>query len=150
MSKTELNRFKIKLWLDDNRPCPFIGEWVTAKNYDEAVDIMKNVEVVECWLDHDLAEDHYRANMDPDYISPNKTGLDVLRWMIDNDRMPIDKNKIRVHSLNPAGSTNMALEIARYYGDMLAFADKYKYSYLLILNRLKGEFDRTLRIGKDY
>jgi len=146
---------KIKLWLDDYRPCPFIGNWKVALNYDEAIEILTNHNpntVEECWLDHDLAADHYVTNMDVDYVSPNKTGMDVLNWMIRNNKMPLNE-KIRVHSLNPSGSKRMAEAIAGYYGYPIEYSySKFLYSYLLIRKQLETDFDEgsNLRIGKDY
>lgn len=151
-----MNNNRIKLWLDDQRPCPFIGgAWKTALNYEEAIQLLTNSEGVdECWLDHDLAEDHYRANMDPGYISPNKSGLDVVRWMSQNGKMPEAQKdtipNIRVHSLNPVGSKNIAQAIVDYYRypETIHYS-RFQFSYLKILATLKTDFDKQLKIGKD-
>jgi len=105
---------KYKLWLDDVRPCPFIGNWKIAKNYDEAIAILQENEIQEAWLDHDLAEDHYTTNNDPDWVSPNKTGYDVVLWMHENNKWPTQV--CMVHSLNPVGADRMCNLIADYYG----------------------------------
>lgn len=125
----------IKLWLDDVRPCPFIGNWKIAKNYDEAIKILSENEIDEAWLDHDLAEDHYTMNNDPDYTSPNKTGYDVVLWMKENNKWP--KEVCMVHSLNPIGSKRMCEVIAQHYNTK--YPETHYISYLNILNHLKGK-----------
>ena len=127
-----------KLWLDDVRPCPFIGDWKIAKSYEEAIIIMQENEIEEAWLDHDLAEDHYQANMDPDYQSPNKTGYDFVLWMKENNKWP---SKIcMVHSLNPVGSKRMCEDIAQYYGTSSPL--RHYMSYLKIESWIKGSVDK--------
>ena len=37
----------MKLWLDDIRKCPFVGNWKTAKNFDEAVKIMQEYDSLQ-------------------------------------------------------------------------------------------------------
>ena len=133
-------RVCMKLWLDDVRPCPFIGEWKIAKNYDEAVKIMQENEIQEAWLDHDLSEDHYVHNEDETYVSPNKTGYDFVLWMKENNRWPIDV--CIVHSLNPVGSERMCDLIAEHYGTRNP--KRHYISYLNIERYLKGKQDANL------
>ena len=125
----------IKLWLDDVRPCPFIGDWKIAKNYDEVIKILSENEIQEAWLDHDLAEDHYTMNNDPDWVSPNKTGYDVVLWMRENNKWPTEV--CMVHSLNPIGSKRMCEVIAQHYNTK--YPETHYISYLNILNHLKGK-----------
>jgi hypothetical protein len=105
----------MKLFLDDVRDCPFIGDWKVARNYDEAVKIMQENEIEEAWLDHDLAEDHYThaSQTDAGYVSPNKTGYDFVLWMQENNRWPTEQ--CVVHSMNPVGSQRMCNVIAEHY-----------------------------------
>lgn len=105
----------IKLWLDDVRRCPFVGsEWMIAKDYDQAITILSDNEVEEAWIDHDLAPDHRNEqNEDPGYVSPNKSGYDVVVWMKENNKFP--SRSCLVHSLNPVGSDRMCEIIAEHY-----------------------------------
>ena len=100
------------LWLDDVRPCPFVGNWRVAKNYAEAVDILQKYEVIRCSLDHDLAWEHYDGTVGQNqYVE--KTGLDVVRWMAENNCWPTVAPV--VHSHNPVGARYMAEILARHY-----------------------------------
>jgi len=126
----ELTRPKIKMWLDDNRRCPFIGNWKHVINYDEAISLMSKYDIEEAWLDHDLAFAHY--DVSGTRKSKEKTGDDVLKYMIKHGQLP---KAVRVHSLNPVGSVKMAKRIAKYFGE--TYYEKYLYSYLKIQERLK-------------
>jgi len=140
-----------KFWLDDVRPCPFIGDWIIAKNYTEAVELLKDIpegKLEEVWFDHDLAEDHYQANMDPAYYSPNKTGLDVLNWMIENNKMPVEGDKVFVHSLNPVGSQKMCSIIGDYYKEPMYMHRRHYYSYLKIQSQLMSQYDNNFSLGQ--
>jgi len=105
------------LWLDDERPCPFIG-WKTAKNFDEAVYYMQNFTVRNSQLDHDLAPEHYvPGGYDKPEVYNNfteKTGYDFVKWMETNDVWP--QYPPIVHSLNPVGARRMAQILVRHYG----------------------------------
>jgi hypothetical protein len=106
--KTETN-----LWLDDERPCPFVGSWQIAKNYDEAVAILSKYTVVRCFLDHDLAWEHYDGAVDQKQYT-EKTGLDVVKWMATNNIWPTTAPI--VHSHNPVGARSMANLLSDHYG----------------------------------
>lgn len=103
----------MKLFLDDVRTCPFVGNWIVARNFDEAVEAMNKYDIEEAWLDHDLAEDHYVNLNNPGYVSPNKTGYDFVLWMRDNKKWPT--NLCMVHSMNPVGSRKMCEVISEHY-----------------------------------
>ena len=119
----------MKLWLDDVRPCPFIGNWKIAKNYDEAVAIMSSYEIEEAWLDHDLAREHYE-----DKQTEEKTGYDFVLWMLENDKWP--KDTCIVHSLNPVGAKRMCDIIAEHFGT--PNPTKHYVPFLQIQSILKG------------
>lgn len=107
----------VNLWLDDVRPCSYVGNWLVAKNYDEAVMIMQNYTVRHSSLDHDLAPEHYVPNgYDRPEVYNNfteKTGYDFVKWMEANDCWP--QQPPIVHSLNPVGARRMAEIIADHY-----------------------------------
>ena len=140
-----------KFWLDDVRLCPFVGNWIVATDYNEAVELLKDIpegKLEEVWFDHDLAVDHYEANMDPSFVSPNKTGMDVLKWMIENKKMPIDGDKVFVHSLNPVGSQRMCSMIGDYYNEPMYMHRRHYYSYLKIQSQLMDQYDKNFKIGQ--
>lgn len=99
------------LWLDDARPCPYVGNWKIAKNYQEAVDIMTQYQVRNASLDHDLSFEHYESDNVSGYTE--KTGYDFVKWMEDNDCWP--QLPPIVHSYNPIGAYRMAQILARHY-----------------------------------
>jgi len=105
------------LWLDDERPCSYQGNWRVAKNYDEAVMIMQNYTVRHASLDHDLAPEHYvPGGYDKPEVYNNfteKTGYDFVKWMEANDVWP--QYPPIVHSRNPVGARRMAHVLARHY-----------------------------------
>lgn len=127
----------MKLFLDDIRKCPFIGNWKIARNYDEAVEIMEEYEITEAWLDHDLSEDHYQTNIDPSYVSPNKTGYDFVKWMEDNNKWPTEI--CMVHSMNPVGSVKMCEIIAKHYGTINPKRHYVRYDKINNFLRLKAD-----------
>lgn len=118
----------MNLWLDDIRPCPFIGNWTTAKNYEEAVHIMSSNIIEHAWLDHDLAPEHYQ----PGEESSDKTGYDFVVWMQENGNWPT--KSCTVHSLNPVGSTRMCNQIADHYGT--EDPQKHYVSFLTLTGRI--------------
>jgi len=99
----------VDLWIDDVRECPYIG-WVWAKNYDEAIEILKTNKVRQCSIDHDLSFLQYRNMYDP---FTEKTGYDIVLWMEENDIWP--EEVPIVHSHNPVGAKRMADVISNYY-----------------------------------
>lgn len=100
------------LWLDDVRPCPFVG-WIWAKNYQEAVEVMTKYTVIQAQLDHDLSAEHYLpATHAGQFVE--KTGYDFVMWMEQNNCWPIQPPI--VHSWNPVGARRMAQVIANHYG----------------------------------
>lgn len=104
----------MRLWLDDVRvpPVDRDGAWTWAKTADEAIAYLKTGQVVEASLDHDLAEDHYPwapEQQKPGYTSPAKTGLDVVRFILDNPQFA--PSYIHIHSMNPVGRHNMFTEL---------------------------------------
>jgi hypothetical protein len=95
---------EIKLWVDDIRPKPErFSHW--AKNYQEAICILKTKNVIELSLDHDLGEE--------------KTGYDIAKWIEKqaycNQLGEIDCN---CHSQNPTGRQNIMMALynaAKYW-----------------------------------
>ena len=101
----------MNLWLDDVRDCPFIGDWIVVKNYDQAIQALSQEKFEEAWLDHDLAYEHYGHVPEAQY--EEKTGYDVVKWMEENDVWP---DWCMVHSMNPVGSKRMCGVLSKQYG----------------------------------
>lgn len=108
----------VNLWLDDERPCPYVGNWLVAKNYEQAVQILRTHVVNRSSLDHDLSWEHYvpGAYHLPEVYNnfTEKTGYDLVKWMHENDCWPLQAPV--VHSQNPVGARRMAEIIADHYG----------------------------------
>src|SRR5258708_372737 len=88
----------IKLWLDDIRPMPpYYTHW--AKTVQEAIELLKTNNVVECSLDHDLGQ--------------GETGYDLAKWIENHAHngflQPI---RCKIHSQNPVGKQNMQMALA--------------------------------------
>jgi len=86
---------KIKIWLDDWRPCPHDGkEWVWVKTIAEAKKLFKTKTVVYIDFDHDL-EDW-------------DTGHDLALWIkLQVFDHGLDAPLFSVHSINPGGGANI-------------------------------------------
>ena len=99
------------LWLDDLRdPVRFgfmTAHW--AKNYDEAIAILKTGQVTFASLDHDLS-----INDTMGKPKGEKTGYDVVLFMEANNIWPV--TGVKVHSMNPVGKIKMEAVIRKYYG----------------------------------
>ena len=117
------------LWLDDVREpwkYGFIGcEW--AKNYNEAIEILKTENITFASLDHDIGACEECVNkmlhignmLTPETTFYNKcphekTGYDVVCFMERNNIWPI--NGVRIHSMNPVGRAKMEAVIYKHYG----------------------------------
>lgn len=94
-------REAIRLWHDDVRPAPDGWRWV--KTNAEAQKILKAFEVIECSLDHDLGAEG--GDIFTMGHSPDGTGYDLVRWMIENGKVPA---KVTIHSWNGVGARRMA------------------------------------------
>lgn len=124
-------KLKTNLWLDDIRDCPFVGNWKIAKNYQEALTVLQNFSVIDCYLDHDLS-----VKQTLNQPCTEKTGYDVVLWMEANNVWPL--NPPIVHSLNPVGSDRMAKAIAHHYGcDPQTLKQPYRKEWI------KNEHKRT-------
>ena len=125
----------MKLWLDDVRQCPFIGDWKIAKDYEQAIYIMENNEIEEVWLDHDLAPEHYDQKEETE--TQEETGYDVVLWMKESNKWPT--NVCMVHSMNPVGARRMCEIIAEHYGTQDPM--RHYIPFMKIESTLKGSVD---------
>lgn len=110
----------ILLWLDDKRWSPSV-QWTWVKTAQEAIELLQTKRVRFASLDHDLAPEHYPWS--PDYnpaVSKKTSGSAVVNFL---ERETFQGNSvynppdgIRVHSMNPFGSSDMVAGIKNIYG----------------------------------
>lgn len=72
------------LWVDDCKPAP--EGFAVARNYDDALKMLRRFDYAELYLDHDLGE--------------RRTGYDLLMQLISENRVP---PRVECISWNPAG-----------------------------------------------
>jgi len=105
----------LNLWLDDMRSPP--KGWVWAKNIGLAKRLLTTGKVDHASLDHDLGccRDCERADWRGvmPHCSHVGTGYDLVEWMWKSGTWPVFKPV--VHSMNPAGASNMTLVIDREF-----------------------------------
>lgn len=94
----------MKVWLDDERPCP--AGWVACRWPAEVIALLETGNVTHLSLDHDLGEDSSYANP--------RTGMDVVTWLeeavvVRGFKLPL----CSVHSMNPVRAPIMRRILAR-------------------------------------
>lgn len=89
----------MKIYLDDRRSAPY--GWRLVRWPSEAIKLLKENDVTEISLDHDLGNDS------------KGTGYDVLIWI---ERMVVIKNyhppEIIIHTSNPSAKKKMELAVS--------------------------------------
>lgn len=112
---------QIRLYLDDERPCP--QGWELARSYDQAVSMVSNpeLEIVGLSLDHDLGAcpDCIQSNQSsaaPLHCRHVKTGYDFLCYL-ESAGLLKALPRPSVHSMNPIGRANMERVIERWYSE---------------------------------
>ena len=90
----------MKVYLDDVRPTP--SGWAHARWPEDVIKLLKEGNVEEISLDHDLG----------DFLIPERTGYDVLVWM---EEQVVNGNfvppKINIHTGN--FSARLKMELAK-------------------------------------
>lgn len=107
----------INLYVDDIRRYP--DGFVIARNYDEAIEILKNNTINILSLDHDLGIDEYGVE---------KNGYDIVKYICEYG---ISSKKIYIHTDNVVGRDNMyhTLMGARERGFIEESVKIYNYGY---------------------
>lgn len=102
------------LWLDDIRnPDDYnVKADYWAKFFEEAIDFLNNHNITFASLDHDLGACESCIKNEK-YCPHVKSGYDVLCWIEENNKWPI--NGIYVHSSNPVGKEKMNRIIRNHY-----------------------------------
>src|SRR3990167_2628476 len=111
----------ISLFLDDTRLPSHVGwddnEWLTVRTAKEAFEILKQGNVVDLSLDHDLGMEIITTFAGGQYTEAyndtTPTGYDLCKWMVENNVWP--SGNIYIHSSNPVGRDNMKQLIDRYH-----------------------------------
>lgn len=85
------------LWVDDSKPAP--EGCAIARTYDDALQMLTQHDYSTLYLDHDLGD------------SQGRTGLDLLRKLIELDRVP---PAVQCISWNPVGRQNIEAELVAY------------------------------------
>jgi len=93
----------VRLYLDDERPCP--TGWVLVKTAEEAILMLDNEQVEEISLDHDLGDlDH----------DPERTGYTVLQHI--EGKVVWEEAyyppQIKIHTANSAARPRMEAAVA--------------------------------------
>ena len=93
----------MKVFLDDERKPP--KDWVLVRWPNEAIELLKNQNVQEISLDHDLGDDDIG------------TGYDVILWL--EEQVAINKFSpppiIKIHSANTSARRKMLAGIRSIY-----------------------------------
>lgn len=113
-----------KIYLDDVRT-PTDDSWIVVRNYDEFVEKiteigLENIELIS--LDHDLGDtamkewhrnvyNNYELNYDN---ITEKTGMDCVKWLVEQWMNGSPVVDVVVHSANAIGSGNMTGYINNY------------------------------------
>lgn len=95
----------MKIWLDDKRSPP--SGWTNCRWPEEVIELLKNEDVEEISLDHDLEDDFIIGQ---GYCSSFKerTGYDVLVWIEEQVILNGFKPpKIKIHTANPSAKKRM-------------------------------------------
>ena len=115
---------KKRIYLDDVRT-PVDKDWVVVRNYDQFVDTITyiglgNIELIS--LDHDLGDTamaewhrnvYHNYELNYDNIT-EKTGMDCVKWLVNEWLEGKQVVDVVVHSANAIGSGNMMGYINNY------------------------------------
>lgn len=123
---------RYKLYLDDLRYPNNDPDWRIARNYHDAVWMVKNYGLpYHVSFDHDLAMEHYALDSDygqldefmdakPSGTPREFTGYDFAKWfcqwVMDND-VDLSDFTFHVHSANPVGAQNIRMYMANFLKD---------------------------------
>ena len=91
----------LKLWLDDIRDAP--AGWIRCYWPDEVIEFIKEGDVTEVSLDHDLGDGP------AGYFEFERTGMLVLNWLEkeQNENPDFVIPEIYIHSQNPVAAKRM-------------------------------------------
>jgi hypothetical protein len=135
---------KKRIYLDDVRTPILPGEWVVVRNYEEFVDKiteigLENIELIS--LDHDLGDSamkewhknvYHNYTLNYDNIT-EKTGMDCVKWLVEQwmDGKPVVD--VFVHSANAVGS-----------GNMMGYINNFRHINHLPQNCIRVQIEHTV------
>ncbi|WP_252229970.1 cyclic-phosphate processing receiver domain-containing protein [Clostridium sp. ZBS15] len=107
----------INLYVDDIRKCP--DGFVIARNYDEAIELLRSNTIDTLSLDHDLGLNENGIE---------KNGYDIVKYMCEHGISP---RQIYIHTDNVVGRDNMYYTLigSRVRGFIESGTEIYKYGY---------------------
>lgn len=133
----------IRIYLDDVRTPVDKENWVIVRNYDEFVSTimyhgLDNIELIS--LDHDLGDTamaewhrnvYHNYELNYDNIT-EKTGMDCVKWLVNQwmDGAPVVD--VVVHSANAIGSANM-----------MGYINNYRHIHRLPQNCVRVQWEHT-------
>jgi len=133
----------IKIYLDDLRT-PVDKDWTVVRSYDEFVSTvtnigLENIELIS--LDHDLgdtaiAEWHRNVyhNYTLDYNNiTEKTGMDCVKWLVEQWMNGAPLLDVVIHSSNAIGS-----------GNMMGYINNYRHVNRLPQNCVRVKIEHTI------
>ena len=96
----------MRIWLDDDcERDPWVPGWTVVRTADEAIALLASNEVEMISLDHDLGDFRYEP------YPYEVTGMEVVKWMIENKVFP---KAINVHSNNSVRAIVMASDLNKF------------------------------------
>jgi len=111
----EINKVQIKLFIDDIRMPSDVGfkdsDFIVARNWFSARQMIDKFKPQFISFDHDLGDDSIIHDMDRGAV--HRTGMDIAKWLVEQDSRKPDKMFItesfdfNVHSANPVGAENI-------------------------------------------
>jgi len=135
---------KKRIYLDDGRTPILPEEWVVVRNYEEFVDKiteigLDNIELIS--LDHDLGDSamkewhknvYHNYTLNYDNIT-EKTGMDCVKWLVEQwmDGKPVVD--VFVHSANAVGS-----------GNMMGYINNFRHINHLPQNCIRVQIEHTV------
>jgi hypothetical protein len=135
---------KHKIYLDDVRT-PVEDGWTIVRNYDDFVSTimylgLDRIELIS--LDHDLGDSamkEWHTNVARNYTLnydniTEKTGMDCVKWLVNQwlDGQPVVD--VVVHSANAIGSANM-----------MGYINNYRHIHQLPQNCVRVRIDHTIK-----
>jgi hypothetical protein len=135
---------KKRIYLDDVRTPILKDEWVIVRNYEEFVDKiteigLENIELIS--LDHDLGDSamkewhknvYHNYTLNYDNIT-EKTGMDCVKWLVEQWMDGKSVVDVFVHSANAVGS-----------GNMMGYINNFRHINHLPQNCIRVQIEHTV------
>ena len=135
---------KKRIYFDDVRTPILKDEWVIVRNYEEFVDKiteigLENIELIS--LDHDLGDSamkewhknvYHNYTLNYDNIT-EKTGMDCVKWLVEQWMEGEPVVDVFVHSANAVGS-----------GNMMGYINNFRHINHLPQNCIRVQIEHTV------